>query len=282
MERFLISCLAVAVLGWPASGQKVEEEKPDRSRIVHVQTSLNHLTILEMSEAVSAVAVGSAAFRVEWRENTVFIEPSEAGTATNLFVWTRSGRFNYELDPAGTVPEMVFAIDQQVANLGMTDDSPKLTVKPAEPSPAEILLASRPVRSFGGIPGKNRVAVYVTNLLERDGHVLVRYSIRNGTDEAYLPGAPEVVALEAPRCRESLYALKGSELGSNEALRLKSGGEIPVEVANSAIQSSRIEPAQETTGVIVIKLSRRQTQPAVIRLIFLASSKGPVSATLVL
>ncbi len=65
-----------------------------------------------MSEPVITVAVGSPVFKVEWRENKVFIEPTETNVATNLFVWTASGRFNYELDPAGAVPQMDFAIDQ--------------------------------------------------------------------------------------------------------------------------------------------------------------------------
>jgi len=106
VKRFWNSCIAVAVLSLPTWGQKVEVQKPDRGQILHVETALNHLTVLEMSEPVSTVAVGSPVFKVEWRENKVFIEPTEASVATNLFVWTASGRFNYELDPAGVVPQM--------------------------------------------------------------------------------------------------------------------------------------------------------------------------------
>jgi len=31
-------------------------------------------------------------FKVRWRENKVFIQPTEQNVATNLFVWTASGR----------------------------------------------------------------------------------------------------------------------------------------------------------------------------------------------
>src|SRR6266566_2606567 len=96
MNKILLSFVAVAALSWPAQGQKVEVQKPDRGQILHVQTALNHLTVLEMTEAVSTVAVGSPVFKVEWRENKVFIQPTEQNVATNLFVWTASGRFNYE------------------------------------------------------------------------------------------------------------------------------------------------------------------------------------------
>jgi len=282
VNKIWLSFAAVAALSWPAWGQKVEVQKPSRDQILHVQTALNHLTVLEMTEPVSAVAVGSPAFKVEWRENRVFIEPTEPEVATNLFVWTTSGRFNYELDPAGAVPQMDFAIDQPVADPPKISASAKRAGEPADPSPADILIATKPIRLLGPNSRKNRVAVYLTDLLEHDGQVLIRYSIRNGTNEAYVPGAPQVVALKAPQYRESLYTLKSSQLGSDETHRVKSSGEVPIEVAKCESHSSRIEPGQETTAIVAIKLAREHTEPAVIRLVFLGSPKGQVSATLVL
>jgi hypothetical protein len=282
VTRFWISCAVVAVLAWPASGQRVEVEKPDRETIIHVHTALNHLTVLEMTEPVSAVAVGSPVFKVEWRENKVFIEPTEPDVATNLFVWTSAGRFNYELDPAGAVPQMVFAIDQPAPDPPRASASTNRSSEPTAPSPTDVLMAARPVHLLGPVPEKNRVAVYITDLLEHDGKVFIRYTIRNGTKRAYVPGTPQAVAVKAPWYRESLYTLKGSELGSNQASHVKSKGETTLEVVNDAIRSSRVEPGQETTGLVAIKLPRENTEPALIRLIFLASSKQPVSATLVL
>src|SRR6266478_4956155 len=144
MNKILLSFVAVAALSWPAQGQKVEVQKPDRGQILHVQTALNHLTVLEMAEAVSTVAVGSPVFKVEWRENRVFIEPTEGNVATNLFVWTAAGRFNYELDPAGAVPQMDFAIDQPVAAPTMVTVSANRSGKSIDPSPAEVLMAAKP------------------------------------------------------------------------------------------------------------------------------------------
>ena len=282
MNRIWLSFVAVTVFSWPAWGQRVEIEKPDRARIIHVQTALGHLTVLEMSEPVSTVAVGSSVFKVEWRENKVFIEPHEPGVATNLFVWTASGRFNYELDPAGSVPEMAFAIDQTVADPPMINTSAKRAGETTDPSPADILIAAKPIRLLGPNSEKNRVAVYITDLLEHDGQVLIRYSIRNGTNQAYVPGTPQVVTLKTPRYRQSIYTLKSSQLGSDETHRLKSDGEVPMEVTKCESHSSRIEPGQETTAIVAIRLAREQTEPAVIRLVFLGSPKGPVSATLVL
>ena len=279
MNKICLSFFAIAVVSWPAWGQKVEVQKPDRVQIVHVETSLNHLTVLEMSEPVTTVAVGSSAFKVEWRENKVFIEPIDANVATNLFVWTASGRFNYELDPAGAVPQMDFAIDQPII------DPPAPSKVPAsstDPSPAGLLLRATPVRLYGSIPEKDRVTVYVTDLLVHDGQIFMRYTIRNGSKQIYLARDPQVVALTAPRYRESLYPLANFQLSPEAASRLKSSGETPVEAAEGEIRSPRIEPGQETTGIIAVTLPPAHTTPTVLRLTFLAGPTGSVSATLVL
>jgi len=77
--KIWLSFLAVAALSWPAWGQKVEVQKPDHGQILHVQTALNHLTVLEMTGPVSTVAVGSPVFKVSGAKNKVFIEPTETG-----------------------------------------------------------------------------------------------------------------------------------------------------------------------------------------------------------
>src|SRR5205814_6913252 len=109
MKRILI-ITAFAVLA--VFGQKIETQKADRMKITRLATTQNHLSILEFNEPVKEVAVGSSNFKVEWRENKVFVQPLEPDAATNLFIWTASGRQSYELIPAGSVDEMHFAIDE--------------------------------------------------------------------------------------------------------------------------------------------------------------------------
>ena len=281
MNRIWLCFVALTGLARPAWGQKVEVQKPDRGQILHVQTALHHLTVIEMTEPVSTVAVGSPLFKVEWRENTVFIEPTETSVATNLFVWTPSGRSNYELDPPGAVPEMDFAIDQPLADPRTALLSTDRPGRSTDSMPAEMLLDTKPVRFYGSNSDKDRVAVYLTDLLERDGQIFIRYTIRNQTQRAYMPGVPQVVTLNRPRYRESLYVLSNAQLSSDRAARLKCNGETPLEVAKGEIRNPRIEPGQETTGIVAIKLPAPHA-PTVLRLVFLADAKGPISATLVL
>src|SRR5579864_8108438 len=127
----------------PLTAQKIEREKADQSQITHLRTALNHLTVIELQEPVVQVATGSQSFKVEWRENKVFVQPTEADASTNLFIWTASERLNYELEPAGDVAAMDFAVDQ----VPLVHAVATANAAPApQPSPTEILLAGKPVR----------------------------------------------------------------------------------------------------------------------------------------
>src|SRR5258708_1852852 len=100
----------------PVLAQKIETATSDHNQIIHLQTALNHLTVIELREPVIQVATGSQSFKVEWRESRVFVEPTEADASTNLFIWTASQRLNYELEPAGDGSTMDFAVDQVPIN----------------------------------------------------------------------------------------------------------------------------------------------------------------------
>ncbi|MGB9255910.1 MAG: hypothetical protein WCC25_13810, partial [Candidatus Korobacteraceae bacterium] len=88
MKRIALTLLVLAATVVPLVAQKIGIETSDRTRIVHLKTALNHLTVIEVGDPVIEVAAGSPSFKVEWRENKVFVQPTEADAATNLFIWT--------------------------------------------------------------------------------------------------------------------------------------------------------------------------------------------------
>ncbi|HEU5402608.1 MAG TPA: hypothetical protein VFU86_14695 [Terriglobales bacterium] len=282
MKKFWIGFIAIAGLSCTAWGQKVEVEKPERGEIIHVQTALDHLTVLEMSGPVRAVAVGSSSFHVEWRENKVFIEPTEPDVATNLFVWTPSGRFNYELDPAGAVPQMVFAIDQPVPNPPKIKIAQVETARPADPPPDEVLMEMTPVQFLGRISGKNRVSVRITDLFEQNDQILIRYSIRNDTNHPYLSGTPQVVGLKDARYRQSLYTLRDYQLSEKESAQVKSTGGTLVRATFAQIPALPINPGETATRIVTIDWPSSHPEPTVLELNFPRGPDGPVRATLVL
>ena len=271
----IIAVLVTATM--PALAQKIETETSDHNQILHLKTALNHLTVIELREPVIQVATGSQSFKVEWRENRVFVQPTEPDASTNLFIWTASQRLNYELEPAGAVTTMDFAVDQTPVQV--IQPKPTTVPPPPQPSPTEVLLAGKPVRMESAKPGKKRVEVVIHDLYEGDGRVLVRYAIRNQGDQAYTVYTPSVYVLTGARYSRSLYSLANSQLGDQEA-HLTNEGQTRVPVLESRVQSSRIEPGHEAVGVVAVSLPST-TEPTVLRFEFSNDERGPVTAVVV-
>src|ERR1051326_3472932 len=112
MKRALIFLLTMYVVVTSADELKISQPGP--GEVIHVATALDHLTVLEFGEPVTMAAAGSPAFQIERHEDRVFIKPLKAGASTDLFVWTASRRFAYELEPPGEVKNMNFAVDRKV------------------------------------------------------------------------------------------------------------------------------------------------------------------------
>src|SRR5271170_8213922 len=82
-------------------------QSTSQSQIRHIETSLNHLTVLEFGESVTTLAIADPdSFQVERHDDKVFVKPLREGVSTNLFVWTASRELSYELDPAGQLTAM--------------------------------------------------------------------------------------------------------------------------------------------------------------------------------
>ena len=281
MRRVLTVCAILAMASFPVRGQKIETEKPDRDQIVHVQTAMNHLTVVEVGEPVVTVAAGSSAFKIEWRENKVFIQPTEPNVATNLFIWTASRRLNYELEPAGSVEAMDFAIDQpQIEILPTHPIAPAAIVEP-KPS-TDAMLGGRPVRMNRFKEPKGRVLIFLKDVFEQNHQFFIRYAVRNGSSKAYTPGRPQVFIVNV-RPSDGLNRLENYQITNEEAKSFKFAQQQTVEVFDAELRSPRVEPGQETVGVVGLTLPAKKTDgPTVLRLFFPSDGTGPVSATLVL
>lgn len=259
----------------PLEGQKIERETSDRSQIIHLKTALNHLTVIELREAVTQVATGSQSFKVEWRENKVFVQPTEADASTNLFIWTASERLNYELEPAGDVAGMDFAVDQ------IPLAQPKaVSVPQPPPSPTEILLTGKAVRLESAKSSHKPVEVTICDLYERDGRLLVRYAVRNRGGHVYEVRAPQVFELTGVRYSRSLYPLLGSQLGDRESSRVTAQQQIPVPVLENHFQTEHLAPGEESVGVVALRVPP-STEPTILRFQFPDDDKQQIAALLV-
>jgi hypothetical protein len=279
------SILAIFVMASLAAyGQKIETQKADRTKITRLSTTLNHLSVIEFNEPVKEVAVGSSNFKVEWRENKVFVQPLEPDAATNLFIWTASGRQSYELVPAGSVDEMHFAIDEDpVDTQPKRGDSGALPTPPEHPKvPAAMLLESTPVKVVGTAKNRQKVEVILEDIYQKDGRVYIRYAIENGGSRTYLPATPAVFALQSPRAAQSLVGLANSQLVGDVQVRWKD--EAPVSVVHGEMQAAAVRPGQTAHGIVAFEIPQGagNGQRTVVALRFPEDGVNSVSAVLVL
>lgn len=289
MTRILVSFLAVA---FALPGQKIDTETPARDKVVRVQTALNHLTVIEVAEPVTTVAVGSPqAFKVERRENKVFIQPLQDGAATNLFIWTATTRLNYELVPAiSDAGQMDFAIDyKQPPRQSEVQPVPPPS-KPAAESgvPLDMLLHGTPVKLVGFNHSKPpRVDVTIRDVYRTENRVFIRYTIENHAGTPYQPSTPRVVSLKSPRCDRSLASLTNSQLGDEYLSRLHSDGSEAVSIMH-AESPDGVRPGTTGVGVVEVPMlpglndAGQRGTPTVLRIVFPADGERQVTATLVL
>jgi hypothetical protein len=293
VRQFLVGFLAVALARPPLAAQKIENETPSRERVVRVQTAMNHLTVIEVAEPVTTVAVGAPqAFRIERRENTVFIQPLQENVASNLFIWTGSTRLNYELAPAiADAGQMDFAIDYR------QPEAQAQVTKPKDPEPAanvntipnEMLLNGTPVRLVGAaIAPKSDLSVLIRDVYRKQDEVFVRYSIENRSNQTLRAGRPTVVSLSGLRFDRSLWAFQNSQLGSEYATRLKiEGARIPVKITHCEPGVAEVAPGEARLGLMTLELpainpDAKKIQPTVLQFQFPVDRAGSLTATLVL
>jgi hypothetical protein len=281
MKRFsiilIITIITALAAAWvPLLAQKIERETGDRTQIIHLKTALNHLTVIELREPVIQVATGSQSFKVEWRENKVFVQPTQSDASTNLFIWTASERLNYELEPAGDVAAMDFAVDQ----MPLAQPKPTSVTPPPQPSPTEILLAGKPVRLESSKPTRKPVEVTIRDLYEGDGRVLVRYAVRNRGNHVYDVSTPQVYELSGVHYSQSLYTLVDAQLGDQEAARVTAKRQTPVPVLEGHIQTEHLAPGAESLGVVALHLPS-STEPTILRFQFANDDKQQIGALLV-
>jgi hypothetical protein len=275
----------------PLAAQKIETETASRERVVRVQTALKHLTVIEVAEPVTTVAVGSPeAFKIERRENKVFIEPLEENVATNLFIWTASTRLNYELVPAiSDAGQMDFAIDyrppQPQAKIAPPKSSDPQPTASEPPIPSEMLLNGIPVRLAGASTMRTGFGLVLRDVYRKQDEVFVRYSIENHSGKTLRTGPPTVVSLSNPKLNQSLWALQNAQLGTEYVSRLKtSGSPEPIQIRCGQPDFTEIAPGAARVGVLALHLPERGSAalPAVLQFQFPLDRGGKLTATLVL
>ena len=266
-------------------GQKMETQPHDQKDVVRVETAPDHLTVIELSDPVTMVAIGNqAAFMVERRENKVLVKPHEDGVATNLFIWTAERRYAYELVPASEVARMHFVIDQLPAPRPVV--APVSVALPPQPAVAEgplreMLSASVPVSIYGKRENTLRPRVTIRSFYRHGDRLHLQYEVTNYSQALYQMAQPTVWQLSSVRSKQSLIPLGDVQLGEKFARSLTVEAAQPAKVF-SAEQTTHLVAGRSGLGWIEFELAYPAEGPQVLQLQFPSDPRGPVNAFLVL
>jgi hypothetical protein len=278
----LFACLAALAAASPIPAQKLETQPSDATKVIRVETARDQLTVIEVGDPITMVAVGNQnAYMVERRENKVFIRPAEDDAHTNLFIWTRQGRFAYELVPAAGVDRMHFAIDHTPRVVAVNSEPTALEILQT-PAPAEMLLRATPVSVHGERETRRRVEVTVRDLCRADGRLFLRYAIHNRSAGGYHPARPAVWRMAGVQSATSLIPFRDSQLGEKLARSVKASSLAPVIVINAG-QPAYVAAGESAAGWLVVEEPGTAGGPTpVLRLEFAADVTTAVHAVLVL
>lgn len=279
MNRFLCVVVLCASALPLAKGQSATAVSAQRVEVVHVATALDHLTVLEFGEPVVMVAAGSSGFQVERHQDKVLIKPLKEGAATDLFVWTSSRRFNYELEAAGEVKDMNFAIDNTPPPKPK-DTTPSQIAEAADLLLTHSLLAAEQVDSSSVKRNKSGVTVRVDRILRTKAALYIHYRVQNRGKELYRVLAPSVYAIDAPRSAVSVLSLVDKQINERLVSRLGPTQQNPLNVSRAEVEQEDIFKDGETEGVVVIR--RELASPTILELRFGNNGREPVKATVVL
>lgn len=259
-----------------------------QSQIRHIETSLNHLTVLEFGESVTTLAIADPdSFEIERHDDKVFVKPLREGVSTNLFVWTASRELSYELDPAGQLAAMDVLV--------RTDPPPNAhssAQATAEPSDAEIrklasLVLTQAMMGVEDIThdvdkrSADRVQVILDQVYRAKDRVYIRYSVVNQSQAPFRVTPPDVTTALPTEQPVSLLSLKNHQITSRTfaAFKVKQGSNLPVVQAESVTRD--LAPGEKTTGVISID-SSTATAPEIYQLSFGADQNGSLKVEVVL
>ena len=268
MRRVIPSILLFSVFALPGIGQQ--------SEVIHLATALNHLTVLEFQEPVTMAAAGSNDFQIERQENKVFIKPMKSGASTNLFVWTPSRRFAYELEPAGEVKNMNFALDNAAPVVKPVTDSHESLDQLADMMLTRAFLGTEQIKKLGSKSRADQVSVSVEQVFRTRNSVYIHYSIENHTEQPYRVSSPEAYQLTVIRPSIALPPLGGTQLDDRAVKKLGPTEQKPLPVAHAESETEDIAAGDTSRGVIAIR--QDLSSPTVLELRF----PGGVKATLVL
>lgn len=270
--------LVLTLYAVSASAGETKTIQPARGEVVQVATALDHLTVLEFGEPVTMAAAGSSAFQIERHDDKVFIKPLKAGASTDLFVWTASRRFAYELEPPGEVSNMNFAIDSRLPSKPPAQAATHLE-DVADMMLTRALLGAERVDSSTIRNENGHVIVRIEYVFQSSNTLYIHYSVTNLSNQLYRVTDPTVIEAVAPQSTISLLSIPHTQLDKHLLHRLGQLRERTITPVRSEFSKQDVHPGEEIQGVIAIR--EQVASPTIFQLTFGDEASSKIQAAMV-
>ena len=284
MKSFLGAVLALAAIGAAA-------QSTNFNQIQHIETAINHLTVIDLAEPIVTVAVADPdSIQIERHDDKVFIKPLKDGVSTNLFIWTASRQVAYEIDPAGDLAKMNVIVRNAPEPAQRKPDHAE---KMSEPSDREIqriaslvltqaLMGTESIvreKSKDAVSGVN---VTLEQVFRSKDALYIRYTIANQSTAPFRITSPDVYQPQPTQQPISIVSLRNRQISPQTFAAFKTtlGLSIPVVIADPPVATD-VAPGGKSTGVVTIHVSQG-SQPQLYQLHFGNSQSGPIAVEAVL
>lgn len=252
-------------IGFAASAFVAGAQTTSFNQIQHIETALNHLTVIDMGEPVTMLAVANPdSFQVEKHDDKVFLKPLKEGASTNLFVWTATRQQSYELDPAGDLSKMNVLIRNLPSSAQSREGQNALLEEPSDREIQRIaslvltqaLIGTEAISREGIKTEQDRVEVNLEQVFRAKDALYLRYSIANLTKHPFRVTAPDIYALTPSQIPISLVSLRDHQLPQPTVDSFKIATKTNLPVVSAELQIRDLAPGQKTAGVVSIKGSQ--------------------------
>ncbi len=284
--------IAAAAMGMTFAAMAASAQTTNYNQEQHIHTALNHLTVIEVGEPVTTIAVANPdAFSVEHHADKVFLKPAREKESTNLFIWTATRQLSYELDPAGDVASMNVVLRELPPSgaRAETGQTASVTAAPDDVGIQKIaslvltqaMLGSQDIVHDEPKGDKGRVNVELNQVFRAKDATYIRYSIANTTDHPYRVTTPDIQAMLPTQMPAPLASLKNHQLRQAFADNFKAKRGQPLTMVSADTSAKDVAPGESVTGVVSVR-NAQTNPPQLFELHFGTDVARPVTAEAVL
>ena len=252
--RVALTVVAAAThSSWACAQSEIKTHIMDEQVVEKLATSLDHTSMVEFPEVVTAAVVGSEAVKMEFRDNVVILEPERAGVQTNLLVWTAGKQLVYEVLPASETSQWPFVIRESFPP-PLLPPGPTATesVELRDSSHGAFLLSMRNITVCPDTQKKKGVNVWVEQVGEDHFSYYVRMTAVNKTKHAYRITSPDVKHIIPTLGEKIASGSVNQQLSDKQFSQIKPYNSEGVKSHGSTLATRDLKPKETVSWVMAV------------------------------